>query len=57
MAGELRNARKIHLYSVSMKDKYGRMPATVFRDRRDLARMLVRKRPAKRYDGGTKQDW
>lgn len=54
---ELRNARKIHLYNVSMKDKYGRMLATVFCDRRDLARMLVRKRLAKRYDGGTKQDW
>ncbi|GBC59543.1 nuclease [Desulfonema ishimotonii] len=54
---ELRNARKIHLYNISMKDKYGRMLATVFCDRRDLGRMLIEKKLAKTYDGGKKAAW
>jgi endonuclease YncB( thermonuclease family) len=54
---QLRRARKIHLYNISMDDKYGRMLATVFCDRKDLARMLVVKKLAKSYDGGKKPNW
>jgi endonuclease YncB( thermonuclease family) len=54
---ELKNARRIHLYNVNMGDKYGRMLATVFCDRRDLAKLLVEKRLAKRYAGGRKKAW
>ncbi len=54
---ELKNAGTIHLYNVSLNDKYGRVLATVFCDGKDLAKMLVEKRLAKRYDGGTKQGW
>lgn len=54
---ELKKARRIHLYNVSMNDKYGRMLASVFCDRRDLAKMLVDGRLAKRYGGGKKKQW
>jgi len=54
---ELRQAKKIHLYNVSMADKYGRMLATVFCDNRDVARRMLKKRLAKPYDGGTKKAW
>ncbi len=54
---EFASARKIHLYNVNMNDKYGRMLATVFCDRKDLAKMLIRKKLAKSYDGGTKKAW
>jgi len=54
---ELKNARRIHLYNVNMDDKYGRMLATVFCDRKDLAKALVEKRLAKRYAGGKKKEW
>lgn len=54
---EFAKAKKIHLYNVSMDDKYGRMLATVFCDHTDLARLLLEKRLAKRYDGGTKKAW
>ncbi|MEZ4526412.1 MAG: thermonuclease family protein [Desulfobacterales bacterium] len=54
---EFAAARKIHLYNVSMTDKYGRMLATVFCDRKDLAKMLLRKKLAKSYDGGAKKVW
>jgi len=40
-----------------MKDKYGRMLATVFCDRKDIAKMLLEKKLAKAYDGGTKPKW
>lgn len=54
---EFAAARKIHLYNVSTADKYGRILATVFCDRKDLAKMLLRKKLAKSYDGGTKKAW
>lgn len=53
----LKSARTIHLYNVSTADKYGRILATVFCDRRDLAKALREKRLAKSYDGGTKKEW
>jgi len=54
---EIRKAGKIHLYNVSTSDKYGRILATVFCDRKDLAKMLLEQKLAKRYDGGTKSEW
>lgn len=54
---ELKGARRVHLYNVNMDDKYGRMLATVFCDRKDLAKILVEKRLAKRYAGGKKKEW
>lgn len=54
---ELKSARRIHLYNVNMDDKYGRMLATVFCDRKDLAKILLEKRLAKRYAGGKKKEW
>ena len=39
---ELENARTVHLYNVNTKDKYGRLLATVFCDRRDLAKILLK---------------
>ncbi len=54
---EIKKARKVHLYNISMKDKYGRMLANVFCDRKDIAKMLLEKRLAKRYDGGRKPKW
>ncbi|OQY56621.1 MAG: hypothetical protein B6245_18075 [Desulfobacteraceae bacterium 4572_88] len=54
---EIRKAKKVHLYNISMKDKYGRMLANVFCDRKDIAKMLLEKRLAKRYDGGRKPKW
>ena len=57
LEAELKKARRIHLYNVNMNDKYGRMLATVFCDRRDLAKMLLENRLARRYDGGKKKQW
>ncbi|MGE0085061.1 MAG: thermonuclease family protein [Desulfococcaceae bacterium] len=57
VAAEFGAARKIHLYNVSMDDKYGRMLATVFCDRKDLAKTMIRKKLAKSYDGGKKKAW
>ncbi len=54
---EIENARTIHLYNVNTKDKYGRLLATVFCDRRDLAKILIEKRLGKSYDGGKKSEW
>ncbi len=54
---EINKARKIHLYNISMNDKYGRMLATVFCDRKDIAKMLLEKKLAKAYDGGKKPKW
>jgi endonuclease YncB( thermonuclease family) len=54
---EIEKARQVHLYNVNTKDKYGRLLATVFCDRRDLAKILLKKRLAKRYDGGKKTPW
>ncbi|MCK4494329.1 MAG: thermonuclease family protein [Methylococcales bacterium] len=54
---EIKNARKIHLYNVNTNDKYGRLLATVFCDRRDLAKILLEKKLAKPYDGGKKTAW
>ncbi|MCP4107977.1 MAG: thermonuclease family protein [Desulfobacteraceae bacterium] len=54
---EINKARKIHLYNISMNDKYGRMLATVFCDRKDIAKMLLEKKLAKAYDGGKKAKW
>lgn len=54
---ELKKARRIHLYNVNLDDKYGRMLATVFCDRTDLAKLLVKNRLAKRYAGGRKKTW
>ncbi len=57
VASEIQKARKVHLYNISMKDKYGRMLATVFCDRKDNAKMLLEKKLAKAYDGGAKPKW
>lgn len=57
VAEELKNARTIHLYNVNLKDKYGRVLATVFCDRRDLAKILLEQKLAKKYDGGKKEAW
>ncbi|MDQ7090108.1 MAG: thermonuclease family protein [Methylococcales bacterium] len=54
---EIEKAGTIHLYNVSTKDKYGRLLASVFCDRRDLAKILIESRLAKSYDGGKKDDW
>lgn len=54
---KLKSARRIHLYNVNTRDKYGRILATVFCDRRDLARMLIEQKLAKPYDGGKKAKW
>ena len=54
---EITNARQVHLYNVNTKDKYGRLLATVFCDRRDLAKILIEKKLAKSYDGGKKSKW
>jgi micrococcal nuclease len=53
----LKKARRVHLYNISMKDKYGRMLATVFCDRRDLSKILIEKKLAKPYAGGKKSKW
>lgn len=57
VAEELKNARTIHLYNVNLKDKYGRVLATVFCDQRDLAKILLEQKLAKKYDGGKKEVW
>jgi micrococcal nuclease len=54
---ELKKARTIHLYNVNLNDKYGRVLATVFCDGRDLAKILLQRRLAKKYDGGKKEEW
>lgn len=54
---QIEKARTVHLYNVSMNDKYGRILATVFCDRTDLAKMLKEKKLAKAYDGGKKPKW
>ena len=54
---ELKKARTIHLYNVNTKDKYGRLLATVFCDRRDLSKILIEAKLAKPYDGGKKSKW
>lgn len=54
---EIKKARTIHLYNVNLDDKYGRVLATVFCDRRDLAKILLEKKLAKKYDGGKKEFW
>ncbi len=54
---KIKNARRIDLYNISTADKYGRILATVFCDRRDLGRMLVKQGLAKSYDGGKKPKW
>lgn len=54
---ELKKAKTIHLYNVNLKDKYGRILATVFCDRRDLAKILLEEKLAKKYDGGKKEKW
>ena len=54
---EMNKARKIHLYNVNMEDKYGRMLAVVFCDRKDIAKLLLKKKLAKPYAGGKKQKW
>ena len=54
---EIRNARTIHLYNVNLNDKYGRILASVFCDRRDLAKILLEQKLAKKYDGGKKEKW
>lgn len=54
---EIKNARRVHLYNVNTKDKYGRLLASVFCDRRDLAKILLEKKLAKPYDGGKKTAW
>jgi len=54
---ELKKARTIHLYNVNLNDKYGRVLATVFCDGRDLAKILLKRRLAKKYDGGKKEQW
>ncbi len=54
---KINNARRIDLYNISTGDKYGRILATVFCDRRDLGRMLVKQGLAKSYDGGKKPKW
>lgn len=53
----LTKARRVYLYNVNMKDKYGRMLATVFCDGRDLAKLLIENKLAKPYDGGKKLEW
>jgi endonuclease YncB( thermonuclease family) len=53
----LRRARKVHLYNISLNDKYGRMLATVFCDHTDMAREMRRRRLGRAYDGGTKKGW
>lgn len=57
VAEELKKARTIHLYNVNLKDKYGRVLATVFCDQRDLAKILLEQKLAKKYDGGKKEAW
>ncbi len=54
---EMNKARKIHLYNISMEDKYGRMLASVFCDRKDIAKLLLKKKLAKPYGGGRKLKW
>lgn len=53
----LSRAKTVHLYNVSLSDKYGRMLATVFCDRTDVARAMIQKSLARAYDGGTKKEW
>jgi endonuclease YncB( thermonuclease family) len=54
---QIQSARTIHLYNVNLNDKYGRILATVFCDRRDLAKILLEDKLAKKYDGGKKEAW
>lgn len=54
---EIKNAGTIHLYNVNLNDKYGRILASVFCDRRDLAKILLEDKLAKKYDGGKKESW
>lgn len=54
---QVRKAGTVHLYNVNLKDKYGRMLATVFCGRTDLAKLLLKKKLAKAYDGGKKPKW
>jgi endonuclease YncB( thermonuclease family) len=42
---------------VNLNDKYGRILASVFCDHRDLAKLLLEKKLAKKYDGGKKEKW
>lgn len=57
VTAELKNARTVHLYNVNLNDKYGRVLATVFCDRRNLAKILLEEKLAKKYDGGKKEGW
>lgn len=57
VSAEIKKARTIHLYNVNLNDKYGRILATVFCDRRDLAKILLEEKLAKKYDGGKKPEW
>jgi micrococcal nuclease len=54
---EIKKARIVHLYNVNLNDKYGRILATVFCDKRDLAKILLEHKLAKKYDGGKKDEW
>jgi micrococcal nuclease len=54
---EIKKAKTVHLYNVNLNDKYGRILATVFCDRRDLAKILLEQKLAKKYDGGKKAEW
>ncbi len=54
---ELENAGTIHLYNVNTSDKYGRILASVFCDRRDFAKIMLEEKLAKTYDGGKKSQW
>ena len=53
----LTSSSRITLYNISLDDKYGRMLADVYCDGTDLAKLLLAKKLAKSYDGGTKEEW
>ncbi|QBZ82175.1 nuclease [Hydrogenovibrio crunogenus] len=52
----LRSANKIELMNIK-RGKYFRIIADVLIDRKDLAKSLIAKGLAVKYDGGTKVDW
>lgn len=54
---KIKSAKDISIQDISLKDKYGRILATIFIDGKDIADEMVANGLAKRYDGGKKSNW
>lgn len=56
LQAQLRSAEKVELKNMR-RDKYFRIVADVFADGTDVGQMMLDRKLAKRYDGGTKPKW